>query len=232
MLFKQYYATLSFKHMYPDTPYETLNEDFSNRCRLWATAYKTKLERYIIVQEYGDTETNPHVNFVMEFKKEMDNSNFRKLMKAIYSAEEQAKFTKYTLVCESVYDHFTLIGGYLQKETEGKGKVYDNWKYNLEECIAKKKIKVYKNDLPKTIDLILSHAAQMMINYANENNLTLNPTKSCFTDLLLTMNQGGYNIYPITSKVGWVFSEFCAKLGDNEFFKTLISNKIENDFKI
>ncbi|MEO5351316.1 MAG: hypothetical protein H7836_16990 [Magnetococcus sp. YQC-3] len=224
-----FYIVFTIKHLINlEYPSDVVVQEFKDRITLYDTAYKQFIERSLLILEYGIHGDNPHFNYVVEYKTVKDVSNVRKAMKKIYKEGEE--ISKNTLVCQSVVDVNSLIGGYLQKEAE-KQLIFNNG-YDLVQAQSKAKKIIQVKELKKKIKVYKDIASDIIIQYADQNDLEMqNDGVNSVCYVVRQMIKNNYDFSAVYGCMSAIYAEVCLKLGNDSIMDIFLTTQINRGFQ-
>lgn len=202
----------------PEQPWEREHWDKYQEEHL---AQSKLIDKWVAVLETGTNHDNYHVNLIVRFIKDQQNtSNFRRICLKYY--RDSAYVSKPTLKCLAVYN-LDGLDNYLAKEPDSV--LLSQWEMDYDHEAAK----VRYQAVPASSPIVNKKPAitfknyYLLQEYADANSLNIRDTFD-FIDLCKRMRQDGYGMFQVLQKPGYFWAHMNCVQAEDHFEKVLINN--------
>lgn len=161
-----------------------------------------KFSKYIIVKEFGKSQTNPHLNIVYQLPEHLDERNWSKnsnkyfKQNCYFQLPEKTFNLVQTKKCSSPEN---VVGGYLQKEHNAQ--IIINKGFDIES------MKHIADENRKKVKITLNNAHEIVHDFCQINNIYPN-TKIYFREILTLMVHQGYKIHVVLPYLNKIYDNY------------------------
>lgn len=201
------FCVLTFGHLgSPDL------SEVPSRLLQWLT--KKQAMRYILIEEKGESGTNPHLNLVYQVQEPVRTDLVRKSLQSQIYAKlfPDYKETSHDVKVRTVSNEATLIGGYLQKESDLK--IHYNQGYDLEDLKRQSNYTKPIGLSKSYINVTPASAVPTIIDFANKYDMPYD-TSDQILMIIAQMSISGYSFLKVLSSLRMIVVQVQSKVEQN-----------------